>query len=198
MREATLRRAAAVFGGLALALVGLGAGGGSDAKYVGVQACAKMCHKSSARGKQLQAWQATRHAKAYQTLLGDEAKALAKKTGLAEEPAKSPKCLKCHATGADVPPERRAATLKLEDGVQCESCHGAGEKFKKMSIMKNVAKAKAHGLIIGTEQTCRGCHNETSPSWDPQRYTTKDGKKVGFDYETMWVKIAHPLAKHKK
>jgi hypothetical protein len=49
--------------------------------------------------------------------------------------------------------------------------------------------------VKGDKQTCLGCHNDTSPTWKADRYTTKDGKKVGFDYDQAWTKIAHPMPK---
>lgn len=179
--------------------VGLAAaawGGETKPKYkdIGVAKCAKMCHKSPAKGKQLVIWQGTDHAKAYKTLLTEEAKAVAKKIGLAEPPHESLKCLSCHATAAQWP-DLHAPSFKIEDGVQCEACHGAGEKYKTMSVMKNPKKAAALGRVTGDETTCLRCHNDTSPTWKADRYTTKDGQKVGFDHEMMWAKIAHPIPK---
>ncbi|NQT86547.1 hypothetical protein HQ560_07275, partial [bacterium] len=126
--------------------------------------------------------------------LTDEAKATAKKLGV-DAPEKSPKCLKCHATGHGIPAEFLKTGFKIEDGVQCESCHGPGEDYSDKKIMKDHDKSVALGMTIGSEKTCRGCHNDTAPSWKPDRYTTKDGKKVGFDYEAMWPKIIHPRPK---
>lgn len=159
-------------------------------KYIGVKACARMCHRSKSKGAQLPKWEEGPHSKAW-TMLGEEkAQAVAKKLGV-DDPQKSPKCLRCHAPEYNVDPAYLKSGFDLKDGVQCESCHGPGNDYKGMITMKKPKKAIAKGLIIGDEKTCRGCHNEESPTWDPERYTTKDGKKVGFDYETMWGQIAH-------
>jgi len=101
-----------------------------DHEYVGADKC-KMCHKV-----QYSSWETTTHAKATEA-----AKASTERTF-------APDCLKCHATNAseDFP------------GVQCESCHGAGGDYKKMSIMKDLEAAKANGLVIPTQETCDGCH----------------------------------------
>ncbi len=48
--------------------------------------------------------------------------------------------------------------MKNFAGVQCEACHGAGNDFKKMSIMKDRDAAIANGLVIPTQATCDGCH----------------------------------------
>ena len=168
---------------------------GEEAKpahnYLGVQGCAKMCHKKESKGNQLSIWEKSKHAEAYKTLLTDEAKATAKKLGI-EAPEKSPKCLKCHATGFGVPADCLEEGFSMEDGVQCETCHGPGADYKKQTVMKDRKKAEGLGLVVGDEKTCLQCHNDTSPSWKADRYTTKDGKKVGFDYAQMWPKIAHP------
>jgi hypothetical protein len=81
-----------------------------------------------------------------------------------------------------------AAGAVLE-GVQCESCHGPGNLYRSVSIMSKKAyeadhegmhkKALEAGLVIPTEATCRGCHNEKSPNFK------------GFDFKVMSEKIKH-------
>jgi hypothetical protein len=120
----------------ALVLVASGAQAGDHA-YAGADKC-KMCHKV-----QFSSWEATTHAKAL-----DNAKA-------STDPAFGDECLKCHATNAsaDMP------------GVQCEACHGPGDDYKKMSIMKDREAAMANGLIIPSQETCDQCHigNDHAP-----------------------------------
>ncbi len=101
-----------------------------DHAYAGAAKC-KMCHKV-----QYASWEQTSHAKAT-----DAAKASTEREFSAD-------CLKCHATNAS----------EEMPGVQCEACHGPGEDYKKMSIMKDIEAAKANGLIIPTQATCDGCH----------------------------------------
>jgi len=150
--------------------------------YVGVAGC-RMCHRSKKRGEQIKIWQNSKHAKAFALLKTPEAAKVGKEKGLAKPPHESPECLKCHATGWDLTAEQKAKFLKrkfkIEDGVQCETCHGAGSKYKSLSVMKNRERAVKKGLVVGDEKLCRRCHNEQAPSWDPQRFTTKDGKKTG-------------------
>jgi nitrate/TMAO reductase-like tetraheme cytochrome c subunit len=111
--------------GLALAALPL-AWAGAD--YIGAGKC-KMCHKV-----EYQSWQASRHARAFESLKEAE-------RGKAE-------CLRCHAMAGD-------AGLP---GVQCESCHGPGSDYKSMKIMKDRDAAVAAGLVIPDEATCRSCH----------------------------------------
>jgi len=114
---------------IAVMAVSLSAQAGDHA-YAGAAKC-KMCHKV-----QYASWEGTKHAKATDTA----------KAGTDRE--FSADCLKCHATNAseDFP------------GVQCEACHGAGDDYKKMSIMKDRDAAMANGLVIPTQATCDGCH----------------------------------------
>ena len=107
-----------------------------DHAYVGADKC-KMCHKV-----QFNSWMETTHAKAL-----DAAKA-------STDPAFEAKCLGCHATNSD----------ENLPGVQCEACHGGGADFKKMSIMKDLDAAIANGLVIPTQETCNGCHQDNGHS----------------------------------
>lgn len=118
-----------VLGLAAIVMVGLNAQA-QDHTYIGADKC-KMCHK-----QQFASWEQTTHAKAT-----EQAKASTDRTFEAS-------CLSCHATNAD----------ESMSGVQCESCHGPGSDYKKMSIMKDREAAVANGLMIPTQATCDKCH----------------------------------------
>ena len=67
-------------------------------KYMGVIKC-KICHVNvKLGGTEYQVWEKSAHAKAYQTLASEKAKAKAKERGI-DDPQKSEKCYKCHVTG---------------------------------------------------------------------------------------------------
>ncbi len=92
------------------------------------------------------------------------------------------------------PPEAFADSYAIEEGVSCETCHGAGSDFSKVEIMKNTARAMSLGLIIDrTGEQCLQCHNPSSPTWREDRFTTKEGKKAGFDYKSALELNKHPL-----
>jgi hypothetical protein len=153
--------------------------------YIGAEACGK-CHKSEAKGNQLGVWKQSAHAKAFATLATPEAKKIGTAKGIAD-PQKDGKCLKCHVTAYGVDAAlivKTTATgevgFKSEDGVQCESCHGAGSLYKSMKVMKDKAAAVAAGLVVPDEKLCKQCHNAESPTNKP------------FNYEEMKKKIAHP------
>ncbi len=153
----------------------------SEHAYVGAQKC-KMCHNSAAKGAQFTQWSKSRHALAYQTLAGDEAKKIAAAKGIAD-PQKEDECLKCHVTGHGAPADKLTAKYTVEDGVGCESCHGAGSEYQKMKIMKSREQSLAAGLVIPNEQGCITCHNSESPVFK------------GFDFKAYFEKISHPNPK---
>lgn len=166
------------------------AAGRDPSLLVGVKACG-ICHKKDDVGNQLAKWQESSHAKAFEKLGTPEAKAVGAKVGVAN-PQASGKCLKCHSTAYNFTEQVQTEKIKPEDGVTCESCHGSGKKYMPKETMKDLNKAIAAGLIHPATQTCTQCHNEQAPSWKADRYTTKDGKKVGFDAEQAYEKIKHP------
>ncbi len=152
-------------------------------QYVGVSKC-KTCHKSEAKGNQFAKWSDSKHAKAYEVLASEAAIAIGKEKGI-DNPQTSDQCLSCHVTGFSAPAELKAASYDQAEGVGCESCHGAGADYKKMKIMKDQAAAIAAGLVIPTEETCKGCHNENSPTFKE------------FNFEEVFALIAHPNPKKK-
>ena len=124
-------------------LVGLLAGtfgGGVWAEgpaFIGAAKC-KVCHKVD-----YASWETLPHAKAFERLKP-------------EEQAKA-ECLACHATGnsAEFP------------GVQCEACHGAGDAYKSIKVMKDPATARAAGLVIPDEASCKVCHEKAPHELPP-------------------------------
>lgn len=164
--------------------------------FVGTKLCMS-CHKKAETGDQAGKWQASAHAKAFEVLASAEAKAVGAKAGV-EDPQKSGKCLKCHATAYLFSEEKKLEKPAPEEGVSCESCHGGGKNYKSKETMQDRAKCIAGGMVYPATKSCERCHNDQSPTWKADRYTTKDGKKVGFDVEQAAKKIEHPnpQAKH--
>ncbi len=151
-------------------------------KYVGVKKCA-MCHKSEAKGNQHGKWLSSAHAKAYERLASPEALESAKKRGITGNPQEAPQCVKCHVTGYGEDTGLFTESFVKTDGVQCETCHGAGSDYLALSTMKDKAKAIAQGLIIPTKELCVKCHNPESPNYKE------------FDYDKYYSIIAHPRPK---
>lgn len=143
--------------------------------YVGAAKC-KMCHNLPKFGKFFDDWKEGPHAKAFD-LLKDAEK-------------KDAKCLKCHTTGYGKPGGYVSVDDKESEkmaGVQCEMCHGPGEKH---------VKSKRGGEVIPhvwgpEEKTCVKCHNTESPNWKADRYVDDKGNKSGFIYKLAVKKINH-------
>jgi len=150
-------------------------------KYVGVDKCAPACHKGDAKGKQLEIWQDSKHSQAYKNLQTPDADKIAKDKGFTTPAAETPQCLKCHVLGKDMDPSEFEDTFDKTQGVQCETCHGPGSEYKKLTIMKDKQKAIENGLILHSEKEafCTTCHNQDSPTYKP------------FNYEESWGKIKH-------
>ena len=151
--------------------------------YVGSKACG-ICHKSEDTGNALGKWQASQHAKAFETLGTPAAKETGKKVGV-DDPQKSGKCLKCHSTAYNFTEAVATDKIKVEEGVSCESCHGPGKKYMPKSTMEDRAKSVAAGMIYPATQSCTKCHNSESPNFK------------GFDEKAYFAKIAHPDPKVK-
>jgi hypothetical protein len=152
--------------------------------YVGSTKC-KTCHKKPEAGEQYRIWSDSKHAKAFQVLASEEGLAEAKKRGIAD-PQASPECLKCHATAFAVMDDLANQKIKLEEGVSCEGCHGAGSGYSKKSVKKKIAAGEIEGASVGlwevSEETCKKCHTPEGNAFFKE-----------FVYAERLEKIAHPI-----
>lgn len=155
------------------------------AKYIGVSVC-KPCHNAEKQGKQIDIWSKSKHANAYKTLLTEEADKIAKEKGYSTKAAETEDCLKCHTLGTKINKELFAEKFKLEDGVQCETCHGAASEYKLVHT-KDVEKAIEKGLVMikDKETFCKTCHNPESPTYKE------------FKVDEAWSLIQHYVPKTK-
>ncbi len=110
--------------------------------FVGAVMCAN-CHP-----QQDTTWKATRHAKAYQTLV-------------AENKQFNLNCIPCHVTGVVTGEEPQALSLPADmQKVGCEACHGAGRLHIQFPEQWPLPKRPA-------EEVCRRCHTpEQDDSFD--------------------------------
>ena len=155
----------------------------ADTKYVGAKKC-KICHISTKSGAQYKKWGEMGHSKAYETLKSDKAKEIAAEKGI-DNAQESPECLRCHSTAYEPATKKKRAnvkpTLKVEEGVSCESCHGPGSIYKKKPIMKDHEKFLANSGIMPTDKVGKECHNTDSPTFKE------------FKFEEKKAKISHPI-----
>lgn len=156
---------------------------GNTNKYTGSKKC-KLCHSAAKKGGQFKSWENSQHSKAFATLATPEAKKIAEGLGIAD-PQKDAKCLKCHVTAFGVDSKLLGEKYTMEEGVGCESCHGAGEKYEDKDVMTDLSLGKitpeSVGLKMPTEQLCVTCHNSESPTYKP------------FVFEEKYKLIAHPM-----
>jgi len=118
---------------------------------VGAESC-RSCHET-----QFQVWENTPHAKSHQ--------------GLPPKYRQNNRCLFCHSLGQK----------EHLQGVQCESCHGAGHFYQRSNIMKDKVLAKFLGLRKKGQEICWRCHTKDDPSLLP------------FDWEKKFLNFRHSL-----
>ena len=164
-------------------------GSGKEPIYLGSQACGK-CHDGPAMGHQFSKWRLTSHAKAYAALSLPEAKEITKLSGITEEPHRAKMCLGCHATASEEEDWQHGEEFHLEDGLQCEACHGPGSEYAVEEIMKNKERAMANGLKIPSRDSCLICHR-VKGSHEAVL------KKKPFQIDEAALRIGHPIPKEK-
>jgi len=152
--------------------------------YVGSEVCAS-CHAGPGFGHQFSRWLLSRHARAYAVLARPEAKLIAELSGIPEEPQESSMCLGCHATGAEVEEWEKDPSFHLEDGVQCEKCHGPGSEHVEAQRHLNRAAQLEAKMEIPTMDFCMACHAEKGSH-------VAVHQRPMLDMEAAWKEIAHP------
>ncbi|MEW6456511.1 MAG: multiheme c-type cytochrome [Acidobacteriota bacterium] len=149
-------------------------------QYIGVDKC-KICHKTEKSGNQYGKWMESKHSKSFQALSSDKAKEIGNKAGISN-PSENEKCLSCHSPYAGAAPNLKA------DGVGCEACHGAGNDYKAMNVMKNRDLSIQNGLIVYANEDAIKMHCLTCHKKDNSYHEVKE-----FDFKTSWTSIAHPV-----
>jgi YVTN family beta-propeller protein len=152
--------------------------------YVGSRVCSQ-CHDGKAAGNQFTLWVLSKHARAFAVLAKPEARDIAKLSGVTQEPHEAPLCLGCHATAAEAEKWERDPTFHLEDGVQCEKCHGPGSEYIDAEVMQNREAAMAAGLKIPVIRDCMMCHNTKGSH-------VAVHKLAALNIEQAWKDLKHP------
>ena len=160
---------------------------GKEPMYLGAQACGQ-CHDGPSMGHQFSIWRLSAHAQAYASLALPEAKPITELSGITEEPHKAKQCLGCHATAAEAEDWEMAEGFHLEDGLQCEACHGPGSEYATKEVMMDRMHAMMHGLKMPAKDDCMVCHRAKG-SHD------RVLKKKPFNLDEAWQAVAHPIPK---
>jgi len=158
--------------------------------YVGSNVCGS-CHDGEGMGHQYSKWMLSKHARAYAVLSHPEARKIAELSGIPEEPQKAAVCLGCHATASEAEEWERDLTFRIEDGVQCEKCHGAGSEYMDADIMQDRDAAMRLGLRMSNQGDCKVCHYEKGS------HVAVHNKPM-LDLEEAMEQIAHPTPEHPK
>lgn len=123
--------------------------------YAGAESC-KSCHREA-----FEIWGNSRHAHAFQTLVGRNYET-------------NPRCLKCHTVGymSSDGYLNQKLTPHLKD-VSCESCHGRGDLHIKRQSGEDIPSKQA----LFKKVNCGACHDtDNSPN---------------FEFPQYWEKIKH-------
>lgn len=139
--------------------------------YLGPTACgSSSCHGSVEPRKTLGVrqdeyfiWQKKDlHARAFGVLYDDRSRVIARRLHLADA-GKSQLCLTCHALS--VPARLQRGPLELEDGISCESCHGAasgwfeGHRSESWTHQQSVAAGMTDLRDVPVRANlCLSCH----------------------------------------
>ena len=140
--------------------------------YVGVASCISSgCHGATQplqaqriRKNEYYTWlHSDRHAGAYNILFNTDSARIVKNMRLGKKPYKEQLCLDCHSTS--VAPAMVSGRIDVEDGVQCEACHGpaSGWQGEHMKPTWTHEQSVANGMrdLRNTHvrgQLCDTCH----------------------------------------
>lgn len=170
----------------------------AENKYVGVGSCGSSnCHgsispKSSSRVLQNEytTWfRHEAHSRAYEILTNDHSKRIAKHLGIGAA-EKADICLDCHAT--NVPAKLRGNRFRISDGVGCESCHGAAEKYLGTHTAKDrpFSENVKDGLIDlssleNRARICMDCHVGNDKQKVDHRLIGAGHPRLTFELDTF-------------
>ena len=152
--------------------------------FVGESECAK-CHRGPGFGYQQCLMLLSAHSKAYASLALPEAKEIARLSGIPQEPQQAEMCLGCHATGAEAEQWEKDETFHVEDGVQCEKCHGAGSEYMAKEVMTDPKAARTAGLMMPQKSDCMNCHKVKGSHVAVLKVKT-------YDVDAAWEQLKHP------
>ena len=153
------------------------------------------CHKLKINGNQDSVWENSKHSEAYKTLLSQGAMDFASKNNI-EKPSNNKLCLKCHTTANHLEGTPHQSSYRLDEGVGCESCHGAGSNYSPAKIMTDNYQFRHNGGKRGDENTCLECHSVKGNKDQQLKDSVCPFQVSDFIYKTEFDKIKHPVNKN--
>ena len=153
------------------------------------------CHKLKINGNQDSIWENSKHSQAFKILISQRAKDFTSKNNIVP-PIENKLCLKCHTTVNHLQGTPVLSSYRVDEGVGCESCHGAGSNYSPAKIMTDSYQFRKNGGKNGDENTCFECH---SPKGNKEQLLKDDVcpfQTSDFIYKTEFDKIKHPVNKN--
>lgn len=140
-----------------------------NAIYLGATSCSEStCHGSNVafngsviRRNEFSIWnKSDPHAQAYATLLTPASIKISRNLGI-NAAHESNKCLNCHANNAAI--EKQGGNFNVQEGVGCESCHGAGSRYINVHTEGDYRSSVRAGLYPTADPhkratLCVSCH----------------------------------------
>jgi hypothetical protein len=171
----------------------------SHDKTLGVGSCANsLCHGAVETWKDSSVYQneyitwsrSDKHARAYTVLLNDRSKEIAKKLGLPAPAHKSDVCLDCHTHNPK--PAQRGEKFQISDGVQCEACHGAADRWVKSHVEPEATHQKniSGGLFptnddVSRARLCLSCHIGNQEKFVTHKIMAAGHPRMSFELDTF-------------
>jgi hypothetical protein len=141
-------------------------------RYTGVASCAHSgCHGSTVPlgatrvlQNEYHTWlDGDRHSKAWNVLFSERSANIVRNMRIRSKPWEARLCLDCHTS--NVPAAQVAGKIDVEDGVQCETCHGPASGWRDGHSQKGWTRARsiAAGMVDLSDlerraALCSGCH----------------------------------------
>jgi hypothetical protein len=172
----------------------------ADDAHMGPATCASgVCHGSvtplsatNVMQDEYTVWtQQDAHAGAYDLLLNDQSRRIARNLGLANA-HEADICLDCHAD--NVPDAKRGPKFQISDGVGCEACHGGAERWIESHTADGASHADniAKGLYPSEDpaqraQLCLSCHLGNDQKFATHRIMGAGHPRLAFELDTFSV-----------
>jgi hypothetical protein len=163
----------------------------SGPAFVGSAGCkSSSCHGGAGpKRSQYFTWsQKDFHTKAYAVLLNSRSERIAESLGISAAHT-SARCTVCHSPFQSVSPDRLAATARPDEGVSCESCHGAAGSWLRGHTRKDWTYSTRVGAGMRDLRSvyiratgCVACHQNLAPellrAGHPDLFFELDGQSV--------------------
>ena len=166
-------------------------------KSLGVVTCASsLCHGSIATWNgspvlqnEYVVWsRLDKHARAHTLLLNEQSRRIAAKLSLPAPAHESKVCVDCHAHN----PLQAKVEHHVSDGVTCEACHGAAERWigTHTEIGNTHAKNLANGMYpseqpLARAQLCLSCHYGNTDKYVTHRMMAAGHPRLSFELNTF-------------